>query len=447
MAEAAAKVEEDVSDLCRDIVRLSGGGSEVKFIQLAEDDDVVQRYEALLGVLKASRKRGLVDFEGNLLLMGESDDVVISLTEQGKEKAQRVVLDATSSCALAAEVPRVAEEASPLPTQAVDFAVSTGVASTSQVESPSSAVSPDDAPSSAETGVDSQPGKWKEVSTGYIDYRTADPNRLEGRRYSACQEPVGTAAFGTATQKTEDGKWAVDMTYINHRTSVVENLEGRKASGGSIDVKEVVTASATTKKEADGKWKVDTSYINHRTEKVENLEGKQVLGTTDAIAVAAASSSTVKKEGDGKWKVDTSYINHRTAEVENLEGKQVDGKYAPQGAAELSGAAMGSASVRKESGCWKVDTSYIGYRTGDTANLTRKEDSQNSQNYAIPAEVKFTYAQLEGVGNRPPEVDPKCKEQYLSNEEFEAVFGMRMDVFAKLPKWRQQNLKKAKDVF
>ena len=35
-------------------------------------------------------------------------------------------------------------------------------------------------------------------------------------------------------------------------------------------------------------------------------------------------------------------------------------------------AAAHSASVKKEEdGKWKVDTSYIGYRTGDTDNLTR----------------------------------------------------------------------------
>jgi len=42
-------------------------------------------------------------------------------------------------------------------------------------------------------------------------------------------------------------------------------------------------------------------------------------------------------------------------------------------------------------------------------------------------------------------VDPARKECYL--EDFSAVFGMTLEEFHKLPKWKQQNQKKAKDVF
>ena len=42
-----------------------------------------------------------------------------------------------------------------------------------------------------------------------------------------------------------------------------------------------------------------------------------------------------------------------------------------------------SASVKKEEdGKWKVDTSYIGYRTIDPGNLMRKEEKQDDVLYA-----------------------------------------------------------------
>ena len=41
--------------------------------------------------------------------------------------------------------------------------------------------------------------------------------------------------------------------------------------------------------------------------------------------------------------------------------------------------------------------------------------------FADPATTKFPYAELTVVGVVPPGVDPTKKEQYLSDEEFEAV--------------------------
>ena len=47
-----------------------------------------------------------------------------------------------------------------------------------------------------------------------------------------------------------------------------------------------------------------------------------------------------------------------------------------------------SASVKKEDdGKWTVDTSYIGYRTIDPGNLTRKEEKLEDVIYAAPFEL------------------------------------------------------------
>ena len=52
-----------------------------KLYQGKEWDDVQNYYEALVGTLKAAKKRGLIDYKGTLLLKGVSDKVVITIKE------------------------------------------------------------------------------------------------------------------------------------------------------------------------------------------------------------------------------------------------------------------------------------------------------------------------------------------------------------------------------
>jgi len=63
-----------------DIQRLGEPGSpNVKFGELFDDDQVANYYEALVGTLKSAKKRGVIDYKGQMLLKGVSDDVVISI--------------------------------------------------------------------------------------------------------------------------------------------------------------------------------------------------------------------------------------------------------------------------------------------------------------------------------------------------------------------------------
>lgn len=58
----------------------------MKFGQLFDDDDVQQYYEALVGTLKSAKKRGVIDFKGQMLLKGMHDNVVISIVDSGKKE-------------------------------------------------------------------------------------------------------------------------------------------------------------------------------------------------------------------------------------------------------------------------------------------------------------------------------------------------------------------------
>ncbi|XP_010504669.1 PREDICTED: villin-3 [Camelina sativa] len=60
----------------------------------------------------------------------------------------------------------------------------------------------------------------------------------------------------------------------------------------------------------------------------------------------------------------------------------------------------------------------------------------------------FTYARLQAKSETPVTgIDFKRREAYLSEEEFKTVFGMEKETFYKLPRWKQDLLKKKFDLF
>jgi hypothetical protein len=203
------------------------------------------------------------------------------------------------------------------------------------------------------------------------------------------------------------------------------------------------------KDEGPKKWSVDTSYIDYRTADPNRLEPRRSVNEDSGAEKPTPAVAPSSKDKDGSWKqVDVGYINHRTAQVENLEGRKTQQTTTTSAAEPGAGAGVpASATVKKDTdGKWKVDTTYIGYRTGDTNNLIRKEEkNSDSQNYSDPAEKKYSYEELKGT--RPPDVDPRQKEQYLSEDEFKVVFGVTIAEFNGMAKWKQQNQKKAKDLF
>jgi len=192
------------------------------------------------------------------------------------------------------------------------------------------------------------------------------------------------------------------------------------------------------------KWSVDTSYIDYRTADPNRLESRRSISEQAEGAEAGVAPFTQRGE-DGKWQqVDVSYINHRTGDCDRLEGRRSTVAVAET---REPAAQAPSATVKKESdGKWKVDTSYIGYRTAVPDHM-RREGARESVEYADPEATKYSYEDLCDPARRAADVDPTQKEQYLADADFEAVLGMPRGDFAKLAKWKQQNIKKAKGLF
>eukprot|EP00439_Symbiodinium_sp_Y106_P011492 s5482_g1.t1 len=111
MGEAARALEasaDEAKQLCEEIRRIGKDD---------RDSAVEQRFEALLGTLKAAKKKGFLTFEGELLLQGQHDNTVIELSGKDREEAaaapqqdpEAAEPDVAAEADPSEEVPEVAE--------------------------------------------------------------------------------------------------------------------------------------------------------------------------------------------------------------------------------------------------------------------------------------------------------------------------------------------------
>lgn len=81
------QVDHEVALLQEEIRRLGkadGGNVVVTFGTLFHDDRCANVFEALVGTLRAAKKRKIIDYEGQLLLQGVHDQVQITLFNSAK---------------------------------------------------------------------------------------------------------------------------------------------------------------------------------------------------------------------------------------------------------------------------------------------------------------------------------------------------------------------------
>jgi len=76
------RVDREVNQLLADILRITPEGSPFcTFGPLFEDPQVEQYYEALVGTLKSAKRKGLIQFKGQMLLKGMHDNVQIDIVK------------------------------------------------------------------------------------------------------------------------------------------------------------------------------------------------------------------------------------------------------------------------------------------------------------------------------------------------------------------------------
>ena len=73
-------MKEEMQQLLTDIKRIGESGEPyVEFGDLFDDEEVADYYEALVGTLKAAKKKGLINYEGQFLLKGFTNKVIINI--------------------------------------------------------------------------------------------------------------------------------------------------------------------------------------------------------------------------------------------------------------------------------------------------------------------------------------------------------------------------------
>ncbi|MED6169557.1 Villin-3 [Stylosanthes scabra] len=86
--------------------------------------------------------------------------------------------------------------------------------------------------------------------------------------------------------------------------------------------------------------------------------------------------------------------------------------------------------------------------TGSNGNSEPKQENVEESNDTQDSQTVFTYEQLKAKsGSHLSGIDLKRREAYLADNEFGTVFGMTKEAFYKLPRWKQDMLKKKHELF
>ncbi|KAL2993142.1 hypothetical protein AAZX31_10G092500 [Glycine max] len=116
-----------------------------------------------------------------------------------------------------------------------------------------------------------------------------------------------------------------------------------------------------------------------------------------------------------------------------------------EGSATVLGAETKSDSSEVEEVAEAKETEELPPETGSNGDLELKQENAEEGN---DGQRMFSYEQLKTKsGHNVPGVDLKRREAYLSEDEFNTVFGMAKEAFYKLPRWKQDMLKKKYELF
>ncbi|TKY53361.1 Villin-2 protein [Spatholobus suberectus] len=148
-------------------------------------------------------------------------------------------------------------------------------------------------------------------------------------------------------------------------------------------------------------------------------------GSQRAAAVAALSSvltaEKTKKSPDGSPVASSSPVAESSAAETKSDSSEVE---------EVSEA---------------KETEELAPETGSNGDSEPKQENVEDGN---DSRRTFSYDQLKTKsGHNVPGIDLKRREAYLSDEEFNTVFGMAKEAFYMLPRWKQDMLKKKFELF
>ncbi|CAF2123653.1 unnamed protein product [Brassica napus] len=186
----------------------------------------------------------------------------------------------------------------------------------------------------------------------------------------------------------------------------------------------------------------------------ESQEGpRQRAEALAALTSAFSSSSSTKAPPPPPRSVGTSQASQRAAAVAALSQVLVaENKKTPD-----------TSPTRRSTSSNPADDSLLTEAKDDQVEASEEEEvppaveepevkqeetEEQDESVIEPSDATFTYEQLKANSeNAVTGIDYKRREAYLSEEEFQSVFGMEKDAFNNLPRWKQDLLKKKFDLF
>ncbi|KAL3625542.1 Villin-3 [Castilleja foliolosa] len=178
----------------------------------------------------------------------------------------------------------------------------------------------------------------------------------------------------------------------------------------------------------------------------ERSSGSNNDGPTQRAAALAAlnsafnSSSTAKSASASRTGGTTGQGSQRAAAVAALSSVLTAEKdVTPSRSPTAESSPVAETEDSKEEENERVETNE---------DLESKTDTEQEENESEAINTIFSYEQLRAKSENPVTgIDFKRREAYLSDEEFESVLEMTKESFYKLPRWKQDMLKKNVDLF
>jgi hypothetical protein len=89
----------------------------------------------------------------------------------------------------------------------------------------------------------------------------------------------------------------------------------------------------------------------------------------------------------------------------------------------------------------------VAFKTGAQQNGVKVIKASSISENGYSHGRTYPYKSLKEIDELPSDVDPSCKESYLSDQEFATVFGMDREAYKELPGWKRHNMKKNLGLF
>ncbi|GER25867.1 villin 2 [Striga asiatica] len=192
----------------------------------------------------------------------------------------------------------------------------------------------------------------------------------------------------------------------------------------------------------------------------ERSNGSNQGGPTQRASALAAlnsafSSSPSPKAGSGPRSGGKTGASQRAAAVAALSSvltaeKKGSPDVSPARSRRAPPLEAGSPASVKSEHSFDIEENKEIPKVVEPAPETNGEDEEanRDENGSEDTQSTFSYEQLKSKSENPVTgIDFKRREAYLSDEEFKSVLGMAKEAFYKLPKWKQDMLKRKVDLF